>query len=246
MNAVHLQSFQHKFGEYIRKQSHDDGDNMPSRVGQLYQRLIYNNISGFISQCFPICQQVMDDDVWQKLLLSFIKHGDMASPYFSEINQQFVDYLQNGDVIDLLGLPAFIAELAHYEWIELYVDNLPNVEPKLFLADGLSLNGTLQVLHYQYAVDKMSVDYLPDDCQETFILVYRQSKDNQHQTAFMTINVISFIILTFIQESDKVYNDMMTLKNDIVAYFNLDNALLDNMESLFDTLIENQVMFNHK
>ena len=244
MNTVNLQTFQREFGDYIRKQSHDDGDKAPSRTGQLYQHLIYNNISGFINQCFPICRQIIGEENWHHLLLSFIKHGDMASPYFSEINQQFVDYLQNSDIIDELALYPFIGELAHYEWIELYVDNLPNTPPKLFLhhKNKLSLNSTLQVLHYAYEVDKISVDYLPDDNKDSFILVYRQRQDDRYKTAFMTINMISFIILTFIQESDKVYQDIYELKQEIIAYFNLDSAVLDSIDGLFEVLIENQVI----
>ena len=114
--APNLRSFQREFGDYIRKQKHDDGDTVPSRVGQLYQHLIYNNISGFINQCFPITRKIIEvhfgASLWQNLIKDFIKHGDMISPYFSEINEQFVGYLT-----DFIYLNLFIMNGWSCMWI---------------------------------------------------------------------------------------------------------------------------------
>lgn len=240
MNAKSLQAFECHFGDYLRKQSHSDTDHVPSRAGQLYQSLIFNNVSGFVAQCFPVCQQVIDADTWHKLLLSFVQHGDMASPYFSEINQQFVEYLQNSDVIETLNLPPFFAELAHYEYIELYVDNLPDTPPKLFLQGDahLALNPSVQVLNYEWQVDTISARFMPDAPQDTFIAVYRQ---DDFKTAFMTLNALSFILLTFIQQTDKVYEDVASLCMDVASYFNLPPQHLEGSEALFETLLKNQV-----
>ncbi|MFB6348941.1 DUF2063 domain-containing protein [Moraxella sp. ZJ142] len=258
INASNLQRFQGEFGDYIRRQAHSDDDTPPSRVGQLYQRLIFNNISGFINQCFPICRQITDDDAWHRLLLEFIKYGQMHSPYFSEINQQFVDYLQDGEIISQLNLPPFFAELAHYEWLELHVDNQPNTPPTAFLhhhGKSFGLNPSVQVVHYQWAVDKIGPDYLPDEPQETFVAVYRKAiaadanADNgddsvSFETAFMSINLLGFIILTFIKECDKVYPNLDSLLSDIADYFNLPDEYLSDTASLFATLIDNQVLLH--
>lgn len=51
--ASKLRIFQREFGDYIRKQN----TIIPIPcllVGQLYQNLIYNNVSGFVNQCFPL------------------------------------------------------------------------------------------------------------------------------------------------------------------------------------------------
>ena len=247
MKASNLKHFQQDFGDYIRKQAHESCDTIPKRVGELYQTLIFRAVAGFVNQCFPVCRKIIDESVWHRLLLSFIKQGDMSSPYFSEINKQFVDYLDE-DIITAFDLHPCVAELAHYEWIELYVDNLPNIPPKLFLEEDnrqIFINSTLQVLKYSWEVHQIGSEYLPTKPQDTFVLVYR-SLDEGYQTAFMQINIVSFIVLTFIQETDKVYPSLTDLIVDIVNYFGLKADLMDQTEELFRTLFDAQVMIEVK
>lgn len=246
ITAPRLTVFQRQFGDYIRKQKHNDGDTVPARVGQLYQNLIFNNVSGFVNQCFPVCRQIVqthfDKESWEQLLKDFIKNGDMASPYFSEINEQFVAYLTD-DVLNRFGLPSFLSELAHYEWIELYVDNLPDGNHFLFLVDNnkkIFINHTAQILHYDWAVQDIGVSFLPHDMAQTFVVVYRKQQGDDAKTAFMNINTLSFIVLTFIQEQARqgvVYHDINELFAQLQATFALDDEIMTNLSISFDDLM---------
>lgn len=250
-----LRAFQSQFGDYIRKQRHDDADNVPNRVGRLYQSLIYNNVSGFVNQCFPVCRQIVQNhfgiEIWQNLIKDFLKYGDMASPYFSQINEQFVAYLTD-EVLSRFDLPLFLGELAHYEWIELYVDNLPNTNPKPCLIDNhhtILMNPTVQILYYEWAVSDISVSFLPKEKKPNFIIVYRKN-DDKYKTAFMSINQLGFVILTFLQENTNqgvVYRHRDELRDALQKTFKLNDEVLSMIDSSFDelmtTMIDNQVCY---
>lgn len=100
-------------------------DDLSPRIGKLYQSLVYNNVSSFINQCFPVCQTMVDSTLWQTLIQLFIASNHLKSPYFVEINQQFCAFLAE-TVFDTFDILPFLAELAHYEWIELLVEMLPD------------------------------------------------------------------------------------------------------------------------
>ena len=253
--APNLRQFEREFGDYIRRQHHDETDTPPARVGRLYQSLIYNNISGFVNQCFPVCRQIIERhfgaEVWQKLIKAFIQSGQMASPYFSEINEQFVAYLSD-EVLSCFNLPAYLSELAHYEWVELYVDNLPNAPNVPCLIEkgrSIFINPTAQILYYEWAVPNIGVSFLPNDKEPTFVIVYRKY-DEQYKTAFMHINQMSFVILTFMQNkanSGVMYHHIDELFDALKGEFGLDETVLSMMRSSFaglvETMIDNQVFY---
>lgn len=94
---------------------------MEQRRLDIYQRLVYNNIEGFISKGFPVLRSLYRDDDWQQLVRGFIQAHRCSTPYFMEISQEFLQYLlQEYQLRDLD--PPFMAELAHYEWVELALD----------------------------------------------------------------------------------------------------------------------------
>nr|WP_315040591.1 putative DNA-binding domain-containing protein [uncultured Moraxella sp.] len=199
MKIATLDTFQQQFGQCIRNQavSINELNFLPKRAEKLYQSLVKNNVSAFVNQCFPICQSLINPDVWQQLIAAFIQSNHLQSPYFIEINAQFVQFLndicQNQSLH--FELPMFFDQLAHYEWVELFVDTLPNGDNLPFLPN-LSLNNTVQNLHYAWSVQQIGKDFLPTKPCDTFLLVYR---DNYHKVKFSLINAMTYLLIDFIQ-----------------------------------------------
>lgn len=244
ISAPNLSQFQRQFGDYLRQQQADDS--VPARVGSLYQQLIWNNLTGFINQCFIICRQIVEPKAWQALQHAFLKQGQLHSPYFNEISWQFVQFVQdNPSLLDELGLPPYLSELVHYEWVELYVDNLPDV-PTTKLIGDVGMNPTVQVLHYQWQVEKIGTQYQPDEPEESFILVYRKRDDDKYSTAFMQINALTYVLMSFIKQShdDGVcyadIDELFALLAD--AYQVPTDELRQFADGLFKTMLEHQVL----
>ncbi len=61
----------------------------------MYRELFFNNIEGFLSGNFPVLRKILDDQQWFALVQDFFAKHPCQSPYFSEIPEEFLDYLQN-------------------------------------------------------------------------------------------------------------------------------------------------------
>lgn len=240
-------------------QSKDIADDIPKRVGQLYQSLIFNNLKGFINQCLPVCQTLMTAEEWQALTLYFFQNGDLHSPYFTEINKHFVDFLYtlSAEQRASLNVPDYLADLAHYEWIELVLDIYPDTKVYAPLYPGYVLNINLKNLHYQWQVHRISEDNLPTEAEDTFLLVYRTPT---HHIEFMEVNALTHLLIEFMLEHSTSKNPTKTdeaieaietaeayqqdeqAKPRQLSRFNDARALLTQFFASMDTQVEPQVL----
>lgn len=173
---------------------------------QIYRDLFYNNVEGFVSGGFPVLRSLTSDEKWHRMVRDFFSSYRCQTPYFLEISQEFLDYLQTGRQPEQDDLP-FMVELAHYEWVELAADTATDSIP----ATGFNPDGNLMqgrpvisplafVVSYQYPVHRISVDFLPVEPPElaTFLVVYR---DQQDEVRFMEINAVTARLLMILEET---------------------------------------------
>lgn len=259
-----LQQFQLEFGDYLRSQRQSDTDSIPNRVGRVYQDLVFNNVCNFLNQCFPICRAILGDDDFKKLSLYFFERYPLHSPYFSEIPMQFVDFLSQLDLSnfdktnhwhneltlqknDIDFVPDYLSELAHYEWLELYVDTLPSDNHFAILNDNLTnvpycVNTTIQNNHYNYPVHTISVDNCDDIiADEVFLVVLR---DFNNEIKFVHINALTHLLIDFIKNSKQVYLSKADLIVQFAKHIDYHNAdeLLKYADELFELLLNEQIL----
>ena len=87
----------------------------------VYEELFFNNVASLVGGAFPVLRGVLGVERWQRLLRAFFAEHRASTPYFLEISQEFVAWLQQGYRAEPDD-PAFMLELAHYEWVELALD----------------------------------------------------------------------------------------------------------------------------
>jgi hypothetical protein len=97
---------------------------------QVYRDLLFNTLQALLAGSFPVLLQLLDDDEWAALCRRYFVTHRCVSPLFTEVAAEFVAWLQ---AVDDLPRP-FLAELAHYEWVEqalqgLDASPLPAPEP---------------------------------------------------------------------------------------------------------------------
>lgn len=235
---IRLENFQRQFGDYLRTQTEDLFQGVPLRVSTLYQSLIFNNVQGFLNRCFPVCHSLVDTATWQHVCHSFFAKHACASPYFSEINQNFVDFLMQEDQLASLGLPEFFAELAHYEWMELRVDTHSGqlTAAQLTLPEGtLTVHPTLHLLHYHWPVHRIQADTRSITPQDTFFLIFRNA---QNHVEFIKISALTYALVSFLQHSaestiDSAVNHfwkMAALSPNETAQADARNILIDLLD----------------
>lgn len=175
----------------------------PRRVG-IYSELIFNNLSALLADFFPVIKSILDEARWHQLVRDFFIAHQAETPYFPQVSEEFVHYLYGRQSID--GDPAFLLELAHYEWIELYLymheanpPEAPISESDLLTAP-LSLSSLAEPLAYEYPVHRIREDYQPEQPGETvtFLLVFR---DRDESVRFFELQPFTYQFLEAINEN---------------------------------------------
>src|SRR5690606_19454102 len=81
----------------------------------LYRRLLYNSLQSLLAGNFPVIRATLGDKAWHALVRAFQAGHRCQTPLFTEIGREFVRWLETRSGSDP-GDPAWLAELAHYEW----------------------------------------------------------------------------------------------------------------------------------
>ena len=174
---------------------------------KIYRDLFYNNIENFIASGFPVLRSLFADDAWHSMVRDFMIHHQCHTPYFLEISQEFLLYLQNTRA-SRQDDPPFLKELAHYEWVELALDvaeedlALIEVDSEGDLLESLPMVSPLAwSLCYQYPVHKIGSDFQPDQPgpESSYLIVYRNSDD---KVGFMEANSVTARLLELLEIDD--------------------------------------------
>jgi len=209
--AVDFRNKQTEFAGYIRDPINNPvpADVDPRRMA-MYRELFFNNIDGFLSSNFPVLRKILNDDQWQALAQDFFAGHRCQTPHFSEIAEEFLEYLQNRDNAD--DYP-FLLELAHYEWVEMALaiskqEACPGDAgfAEHILERDVALSSLAWPLAYRYPVQRIAPDFLPLTApdQPTYLIVYRDSDDQVH---FMQSTPFSFRLLQLLEQNQALSGD---------------------------------------
>jgi len=203
-----FQEQQYAFAAHIR-----DPQNAPAPEGiedrrmAIYRELFFNNLNSLLSNMFPVLTKLHSDPHWRRLVRKFMQRHQAQTPYFLELPAEFLDFLQNEYEPEPDDFP-FLAELAHYEYIELALSiseetsDLEGVDPDGDLLAEVPVKSALAwVYAYQYPVHRISADFLPDAPAEqpVYLAVYRDSTD---KVGFLELNAVTAGLLDAIQDND--------------------------------------------
>jgi len=198
---------QYQFAAHIRN---PDKYPKPARVEErrmtIYRELFFNNIEGFISGGFPVLRSITREQDWMRMVRDFFDQYRCHSPYFLEIAEEFLTWLNNQREPEASDYP-FLQELAHYEWVELALDTSAArlsdvaVDGRGDLLQGHPLQSPLAwSLMYQYPVQRIGKHYKPQRPPEhpTFLMVYR---NREERVKFMQINQLTARLLYLLGEN---------------------------------------------
>ncbi len=209
--AVDFRRKQAEFAAYIRDPLHNPppADVALERMA-MYHELFFNNIDSFLSSNFPVIRKILPDEQWFALALDFFAEHRCSTPHFSEIAEEFLDYLQARNNAD--DFP-FLLELAHYEWVEmaLAISTIETQPVTLSFAEEIleqkiNLSPLAWLLAYQYPVQQISPDFLPmsPPLQPTCLIVYR---DADYAVHFVQPSPLSFRLLQLLEQNPNQNGD---------------------------------------
>ena len=195
--------FQRAFAAHLRDPHHTPRPaGVPERRGAVYGELVFNNVCGFLDACFPVSRAVLGEARWRRLNRTFLRDRPLHTPWFREIPREFVRYLAEARIAT--RRPTWLAELAHYEWLELAVDVMETAkiaaDPAGDLLDRpLALNPAMQSFAAHWPVHRISPDWRPRKRCATHLVVYR---DAGERVRFSEINPVTARLLTLLAEPD--------------------------------------------
>ncbi len=202
-----FQRKQYEFAAHIRDPEHVPAPGgIEDRRMAVYRNLFFNNISNLLGTTFPVIKKIVTQDKWQHLIRSFMKEYQAQTPYFFELPQEFLAFLQNDYDIQDDDFP-FLIELAHYESVELALsiseeeDDLTGIDPDGDLIQNVPIKSKLAwTFAYRFPVHRIAPAFLPDEPgeQATFLVVYRDASD---KIGFLEINPVTAGLLDAIENN---------------------------------------------
>jgi hypothetical protein len=237
---------QRAFAAYIRD---PENNPVPADVDAqrmaMYRELFFNNITGFLSSNFPVLRALLDDQQWLALAQDFFAKHPCKSPHFSEIPEEFLDYLQNER--DSTGDFPFMLELAHYEWVEMALSIAIESPVEIVTRPDNLLTASLRVsplawpLAYQYPVHKIAPTFLPTIAPEqpTFLIVYRDQNDEVH---FMEITPITYRLLEIIQQQGSATAQTALMQVAQEAYHPKPDVIITGGLQIIQDLIDKAII----
>ncbi|MHC8320977.1 HvfC family RiPP maturation protein [Pseudomonas sp. GB2N2] len=173
---------QNTLGLYLRDPEHcAPPEGMDVARAQVYRDLIFNNLSMLLRGTFPVLIKILGDEHWRTLVRIFLRDYRARTPKFGEIAEEFVGFLAAQPAALNDGpWPPFMVELAHYEWVEMALqqseaESLPVSDAGLLLDRPLQVSPLAWPLAYAWPVQWVGPDVQPETppAQPTLLLVRR-------------------------------------------------------------------------
>jgi uncharacterized protein len=185
--------------------THAPPPGIEARRLRVYRELFFNNIQSLLANGFPVIREILGEARWKELVQAFFGGYRSRTPLFTQIAAEFVAFLE--ERADALGVPPWLPELAHYEWIEqaLFVSDAqpPEHDPEGDLLDGVPLLSPLALpLAYRWPVAEIGPSNIPDapPAEFTTLLVHR---DAGHQVHFARIAPLAYYLLASLQTTPR-------------------------------------------
>lgn len=201
-----LHEQQHGMGLYLRDPEHvAPPPEMNPRRAEVYRDLVFANLSSLISGTFPVLVNILGDEQWRVLVRIFLRDYRAHTPKFGEIAEEFVEFLASEPQALADGSwPPFMVELAHYEWVEMALQQsdaepLPASDAGLLLERPLQVSALAWPLAYAWPVQRVGPDYQPDTAPEQpTLLLVRRAED--WSVKFSGLSPLAFRLLQRIDE----------------------------------------------
>lgn len=241
-----LAALQREFADHIRNPERNPAPGpVEDRRMAIYRRLFFNNLSGLFGKNFAIARRILPDPDWNRLIRAFMVEHRASTPLFPEIGREFVRFLADHPEHYAERWP-WLAELCHWRLLITSVRN-DEAEPGATAADPHGdlmsgrplLNPTLRLAHYQWPVQRIRVDRIPDRPGATLLAVWRRRND---EIGRMQINPVTARLLERLQEN--VAASGLVVLNELAAELAHPDpeAMLEHGRALLDSLRERDLL----
>jgi len=219
----------------------------PGRVRH-YHRLVMNVVKDTLSVAFPITRAALPDSGWNELVTGFFEQGDPRTPRVWMLPLEFYRFHLYRESGTRLGLP-WLNDLLLFEWMEIEVHTMPDVDPGPYVNHGKLLNDALvfnpekRLLSLDYPVHLHPVEQASGMKGSWFVMLYRLPESGN--VRFLDLSPLHVHILAEMEEREAAVSD---LKAEIARISGIESeAFLDEtLEKLLGAFMEKQLILGFK
>jgi uncharacterized protein len=223
-----LKDYQMAFTRHIRDPQNTKAPAGVSERGMaVYTEIVFNNIESSVVACFPVLKKILGEEVWLQLVRDFFIHQPCTTPIFREIPEAFLAYINR-----VSGLPPYVQNLAHYEWVELYLAyadetiDWAKIDAGADLLDSpVAFVPAMALLSYDYPVHQISPENIPASPLETpvSLLVFRDAVD---EVKFIELNQMTAALIEDLQDGQLTARQALIGIASVMKFADID-AIVD-------------------
>lgn len=237
-----FQDKQYAFAAHLR-----DPENVAAPEGienrrmAIYRELFFNNLFSLLGTMFPVLRKIHSDAHWRRMIRQFMRHHKAETPYFLKLPEEFLAFLQD-EFEPADDDHEFLAELAHYEYVELALsvseetNDLDGVDANGDLLAGIPVKSALAWAYaYHYPVHRISPKFIPAGPAEqpVYLAIYRRSDD---KVRFLELNAVTAALLDAVENNDdgKSGEQLLRTLAETINYPDVDALIGHGLDALLE------------
>ncbi len=233
-------------------------ENLDEKGASVYAGTINWEHHNMADTIFPYCAKAVGED-WDLVVVDYYKNYPSDHFNFNKICRHFPEYLLKKRQ-DLIKKYPYLAELAHYEWLELekFEDESEIKRGDKIPIEGLAeinvycplVNPTLSICRYEYPIAEISDNFENKKRPKKrfgkkacIMAIYRDAET--HHTRFIELGEASAAIIEEAARQETSYIDLLKLTLSLTAELAPESATLEFL-NLIDELQNDNIFVGSK
>lgn len=219
----------------------------PNRLHH-YRRLVYNVVKNTMDQAYPIASSGLDEEIWDSLVNDFFSNHPTQSAQVWKLPYEFYAYHFSNHSGAQFEKP-WLNDLLYFEWAEIEVHTMPDVQPEPYVAEGdpledrIVLNPEHQVLQLEYPVHLHALEGMEDRKGQYYALLFREPQTGR--VRFIQLSMFhAFLILKIAETGDQVNSFKGELAG--IAAVESEKFLDDSLVSFIRDLKDRQMVLGFR
>lgn len=203
-----------------------------------YRRLVYNVIDDSLIAAYPLLHNLLSEEQWNEVVNDFFATHACQSTQVWKMPGEFYEYIKTTD-LQLKTIFPQLDDLIYFEWIEVELFMMEDMEYPLFKNEGdwvndvIAVNPEHKIVRFNYPVHiKNSKSITSADKGEYFLLAYREKETGKVQ--FSDMSALFAVIIENIAKGLTLNKILSELKN--IIKLNNANQVIDHVLPFFMNL----------
>jgi hypothetical protein len=151
-------------------------------AGACSQEMV-DHLCDVLEPAFPVTHALLGDEIWGLAVRLFLKDAPTHVPWATAVQRAFVELVCASP--EMHHLPAWLQDLAHFEWLQSAVSTAPVTWPTAdatgdVMRHAVVINPTHVEAAYEWPVHSIDTEHKPDDMQSTHVTMLRDMNDELH------------------------------------------------------------------